>query len=135
MTSSCTAPGVTVTETLALTDPLVAVIVAVPTWIAVSRGPVIAATAGLELVQTIDALVITWPSRAVADAVNVVVAPDVTVNAVDGVIEIVTAVLSGAVVPVDPESPPQLAATSDSANSRTTECGTCTGIGERWEPG
>jgi hypothetical protein len=79
--------------------------------------------------------VITWPSRAVADAVNVVVAPDATVNAADGVIEIATGVLSGAVVPVDPESPPQLAATSDSANSKTTDCGPCTGIGERWDRG
>jgi hypothetical protein len=130
MTSCCTAPGVTVTETLAVTDPLVAVIVVVPTWIAVSCGPVIDATAGLELVQTIDALLITWPSRAVADAVNVVVPPDARVNALDGVIEIVTTVLSGAVV-LDPESPPQLAATSDNANSRTTDCGPCTGIDER----
>jgi hypothetical protein len=131
MTSCCTAPGVTVTETLALADPLVAVIVVVPTWIAASERPVIEATAGLELVQTTDALVMTWPSRAVADAANVVVAPDVTVNAADGVIEIPTGVLSGAVVPVDPESPPQLAPTSDSANSRTTDCGTCTRVGER----
>lgn len=58
---------------------------------------------------------------------NVVVVPDTVVNAVDGAMEIATGVLSGAVV--DPESPPQLAAASDSANWKTTERGTCTKVG------
>jgi hypothetical protein len=74
------------------------------------------ATAKLELVQMIDALVIAWPSRPVADAVNVVVPPDAMLKAVDGAIEIATGLLSGA---VDPESPPQLAAVNDNANTRT----------------
>jgi hypothetical protein len=87
---------------------------------------------GLELVQTIDALVITCPSRAVADAVNVVVAPDAMLNAAGGAIEIATGVLSGAVVPPDPESPPQLAVANDSANGRTTERSTFTRDGGRW---
>lgn len=54
------------------------------------------------------------PSRAVAEAENVVVVPDAAVSAGPGVIAIATGVLSGAVVPEDPESPPQLAAAADS---------------------
>ena len=61
-----------------------------------------------------DAVVIVCPSRAVADAVSVVVVPDAMVSAVAGAIAIATGVLSGALVPVGPESPPQLTAAADS---------------------
>ena len=84
------------------------------------------ATAGSELVQLTDALVIACPSRAVADADMVVVVPDAVVNAGPGVIAIATGVLSGAVVPWAPESPPQPIAAADSKSWRTTERGTCT---------
>jgi hypothetical protein len=117
---------VTVTATLALTDPLVAVIVLVPTLAATSCGPLMTATAGLELVQTTDAPAITCPSRAVAVDVNVVVVPEVTVNAIDGAMVIETGALSGAVVPPEPESPPQLAAAIDDTNTMTTDRSTCT---------
>ena len=109
----------TVTATLALTVPLVAVIVALPTLTAVSCGPLITATEGLELVQTIGAVGITCPSRPETEPVKLVVVPEVAVNAVAGAIEIATGVVSGAVA--DPESPPQLAAASDSTNTRTIE--------------
>jgi hypothetical protein len=121
-----TAPGVTVTDTFALAEPLVAVIVEVPALSAVSCGPLMMATAGSELVQLTDAPVIACPSRAVADAESVVVVPDVVVNAGPGVIAIATGVLSGAVVLWAPESPPQLIAAADSKSWRTTDRGTCT---------
>ena len=62
-------PAVTVTVTLAVAAPLVAVIVAVPTLTAVSCGPAMTATAGLELVPATEINAVTHltngPSQAV----------------------------------------------------------------------
>jgi hypothetical protein len=131
--ASCrTDPGVTVTATFAVAEPLVAVMVALPTFTAVSCGPDITATAGLELVHVIDGLVIVCPSFAVADAVNTVTVPDVSVSSDAGAIVIEATVLSGEVVPEGPESPPQ--PTAVNANPRIIiERGAYTGVGERWE--
>jgi hypothetical protein len=131
--ASCrTDPGVTVTVRLAVADPLVALMVALPTFTAVSCGPDITATAGLELVHVIDGLVMACPSFAVADAVSVVTVPDVSVSSDAGAIVSEATVLSGEVVPEEPESPPQ--PTAANTNPRIIiERGACTGMGERWE--
>jgi hypothetical protein len=124
-------PGVTVTVTLAVAEPLVAVMVALPTFTAVSCGPDITATAGLELVHVIDGLVMVCPSFVVADAANTVTVPDVSVSPDAGAIVIEAGVLSGDVVPEGPESPPQ--ATAVNTKPRNIGRDTCTEMGERWE--
>jgi len=129
-----TAPGVTVTVTLALTEPVLAVTIVVPAFTPRTWGPVIEPTAGSELVQITDALATTCPSRAVTVAPNVIVDPDASVWGVEGSIVIAAGVLSGVGgVPVGPESPPppQLA-DRQSTTIGMSERGTCTLAERGW---
>jgi hypothetical protein len=99
--------AVTVTDSVVLTVPMAAVIVAVPALIAVTRPLVTVAPVGSELVQTTIAPVTGRPSRVVAAAVRVAVVPDRRVNGAGGEMTIAAGVLSTGGV-----EPPQLTASA-----------------------
>jgi hypothetical protein len=101
--------AVTVTDSVVLTVALAAVIVVVPTLIAVTRPLLTVATVGSELAQRTTAPLTGRPSRVVTAAERVAVVPETRDNGVGGEIAIAAGVLSGGAA--GPE-PPQLAAST-----------------------